>query len=279
MLIGHNQLINDFKKLTNNNKLSHAYLFFGEPQVGKFLFARHLANFLENKIFDTPSSFLNEMLVISPDNEGKIGIDVIRTLKYFLYQKPTTSKWRMATVRDAENLTTEAQNAVLKILEEPPLRSLIVFTADNYENLFPPVLSRLQKIYFSRVSFVQIEKFLINERKANREKAKKIAIESFGRPGRAVDLLENKDIENIRKIAKEFQRINNLKARRRFIKENFINREDKFDDYAMDKFFEFLIIELRQDRVKNYKELQEIFKRLVLIKQFNTNKKLQISVL
>ncbi|MEE8131545.1 MAG: hypothetical protein V3T98_00640 [Candidatus Paceibacterota bacterium] len=279
MLIGHDQLINDFKKLTENSKLSHAYLFFGEAQVGKFIFAQHLANFLENKIFDLPSSFLNETFVISPDDKGSIGIDTVRSLKHFLYQKPVVSERRTAIIKDAENLTTEAQNAILKILEEPPAQSLIIFVADNYENLFPPVLSRLQKIYFSRVSPAQIEKFLISERKVNHEKAKKIAVESFGRPGRAVDLLENKDLENAKKMVKEFRRINNLRARRRFIKENFINKEDEFDDELMNKFFEFLIIELRQDCLKNYKELQEIFKRLVLIKQFKVNKKLQLSAL
>lgn len=283
MLIGCDQLINDFKKLANNERLSHAYLFFGEQQTGKFFFAQCLANFLENKIFNPPLSFLSEITVISPDNEGdnkgSIGIDAVRSLKHFLYQKPVVSKRRTAIIRDAENLTADAQNAVLKILEEPPAQSLIIFTADNYENLFPPVLSRLQKIYFPRVSSAKIEEFLINTRKINREKAKKISADSFGRPGRAIDLLENKSLENARKMVKEFRRIGNLVGKRRFIKENFVNKEDKFDDYIIDKFFEFLIIELRQDCVRNYKELQEVFKRLVLIKQFNVNKKLQLQCL
>ncbi|MEK7555275.1 MAG: hypothetical protein AAB516_00410 [Patescibacteria group bacterium] len=282
-MVGHEDLIKDFKKLTDNSKLSHAYLFFGESQVGKFFFARHLANFLENKIFSPPLSFLSETIIISSDNEGdhkgSIGIDAVRSLKHFLYQKPVVSKRRTAIIRDAENLTADAQNAVLKILEEPPTQSLIIFTADNYENLFPPVLSRLQKIYFPRVSSVKIEEFLTSKYKISSEKAKKISAESFGRPGRAIDLLENKNLENAKKMAKEFLRINNLTGKRRFIKENFVNKEDKFDDYIIDKFFEFLIIELRHDCVRNYKGLQEVFKRLVLIKQFNVNKKLQLQCL
>ncbi len=279
MLIGCTQLINDFKALSRNGRLSHAYLFFGEPQVGKFLFARNLANFLENKVFDFPSSFLSEELVISSSDEGSIGIDAVRSLKQFLYQKPIFSERRIVIIRDAENLTIDAQNAVLKILEEPSAQSLIILIIDNYENLSLPVLSRLQKIYFSRVSSVEIEKFLISEYKIESKKAKKIAAESFGRPGRAINLLKNKDLENIKKMAKEFYRINNLKIKRAFIKEKFINKEGKFNDDLMDRFLEFLIIELRHNLFKNHKELQEIFKRLVLIKQFNVNKKLQIQCL
>ncbi|HDH31365.1 MAG TPA: hypothetical protein ENH26_01165 [Candidatus Wolfebacteria bacterium] len=287
-MIGHEDLIEDFKKLANKERLSHAYLFFGEPQVGKFLFSQHLANFLENKLFELPISFLNETFFISPV-DGTIGIDAVRSLKRFLYQKPVISKWRIAIIRDAENLTNEAQNAVLKILEEPPVQSLIIFIADNYDNLSSTILSRFQKIYFSRVSSGEIEKFLIKKYKINQDKAKKIIVESFGRPGRAIDLFENKNLGNIRKMAKEFLRIDNLRVRRRFIKEKFINKsstythvggkEDKFDDYIIDKFFEFLIIELCKDRIKNLNGLQEIFKRLTLIKQFNVNKKLQISAL
>lgn len=279
MLIGCDQLINDFKKLANNERLSHAYLFFGEPQVGKFLFAQCLVNFLENKIFGVPTSFLNETLFIVPDEKGIIGIDAVRSLKHFLYQKPLASKRRTAIIRDAENLTSEAQNAVLKILEEPPFSSLIIFIANDCENLAPPVLSRLQRIYFNRMASAQIEKFLTEEHGLSREEAKKTAAESFGRPGRAIDLLGNKNFENIKNLVKKFQRLNTLKERRYFIKENFINKEEQFDDYLIDKFFEFLIIELRRGCFKNIQALREVLKRLTLIKQFNVNKKLQLSVL
>lgn len=279
MLIGHDRLISNFKKLVNSDKLSHAYLFFGEPQVGKFLFAQNLANFLENQVFNSPSSFLNETLFIVPNEASAIGIDIVRSIKHFLYQKPLNAQRRVVIVGDAENLTDEAQNALLKILEEPPVQSLLIFIAADYEKLFPAVISRLQKIYFPRVSSAQIEKFLMSQYKIDWEKARKIAADSFGRPGRAVDLLENKNLEKAKKNVKEFQRLHTLEAKRKFIKQTFISKEDKFDDKLMDKFFEFLIIELRQDCLKNFKELREVFKRLTLIKQFNVNKKLQIQCL
>ena len=48
MFAGHQDLVKNFKELVRAGKLAHGYIFFGEPEVGKFYFAKHLANFLEN---------------------------------------------------------------------------------------------------------------------------------------------------------------------------------------------------------------------------------------
>lgn len=146
-MINLKDLKKNFKKLADNHTLSHAYLFFGELSVDKFNFALALANYLENKKFTKPSKLLNEVLIISPI-EQLISIDQIRTLKDFLYKKPLFSEYRMAIINEAEFLTPEAQNAMLKILEEPPIHGLIILISSFPENLFLPVLSRVQKIYF-----------------------------------------------------------------------------------------------------------------------------------
>ena len=146
--------IEHFKKLAANNKLSHAYLFFGEG-LGeeKFVFARSLANFLENGKFGVPERMLGEELVVSPNEKGSIGIDDIRRLKQFLWQKTSSEKQtRTAIIKGAENMTSEAQNSALKIVEEPPVHSLIIFIANNESNLTPALSSRLQKIYFPALS-------------------------------------------------------------------------------------------------------------------------------
>jgi hypothetical protein len=145
------QLADDFKRLAKNNTLSHSYLFFGGDDKNhqeKFLFSQSLANFLENGTFDEPLRLLQETLIISPDEKGTIGIDSIRDLKYFLWQKPTNSSRRVAIIKEAENLTPEAQNAALKIVEEPPESTLIIFISNIEDNLFPALTSRLQKVYF-----------------------------------------------------------------------------------------------------------------------------------
>jgi DNA polymerase III delta prime subunit len=140
----------NFEKLADSGKLSHAYLFFGESGNGeKEKFAKSLANFLENGDFSFPERGLEETLIVSPNEKGSIGIDAIRDVKRFLWQKASSEAGkRTAIVENAESLTFEAQNSALKIVEEPPANCLIVFTANNENNLLPALRSRLQKIHF-----------------------------------------------------------------------------------------------------------------------------------
>lgn len=144
----------DFTGLVESGGLSHAYLFSGEEKGNgeeKFFFARCLANFLENGIFEEPEKLLSETMVVSAAGEEKtaIGIDSIRDLKYFIWQKPALSPRRTGIVKGAEKMTVEAQNAALKLVEEPPESSLLIFISDAGENLFPALVSRFQKIHFS----------------------------------------------------------------------------------------------------------------------------------
>jgi len=220
------QLEKDFRKLIKEDNLSHAYLFFGgsagseTDQCEKFAFAESLVNFLENGKFEKSEKQLTEILVIGNPDES-IGIDEARTIKNFLYQKPVNSKYRTVIIRDAQNLTTEAQNSILKIVEEPPESALIIFIANNEETLLTAVVSRLQKIYFPAIG--------------SHEKLKKIKLD-----------------------------------------------ESAFTDMSdseIDSVFESLINDLRKDPIKNCQALKEALKRLTVIKQFNTNKKLQVKTL
>ncbi|PIU98235.1 hypothetical protein COS61_02510 [Candidatus Wolfebacteria bacterium CG03_land_8_20_14_0_80_40_12] len=151
-MVGYENLVNNFKNLINNGRLSHAYLFYGADQEKQFLFAQSLANFLEKKIFKPSDALLSETLIISPDEENVIGIDRVRSLKHFLWQKPANSIRRLAIIKEARNLTFQAQHAALKIVEEPPESALIIFIAKTIDDLFLTLSSRLQKIYFSSQS-------------------------------------------------------------------------------------------------------------------------------
>jgi len=233
-MLNYKQLQEDFKRLIENNKLSHAYLFFGGDEKEKFIFAQSLANFLENRVFEEPVKLLKETLIISNDNTSQlkkkkgIGIDEIRSLKYFLWQKPMHSGRRVAIIKEAECLTPEAQNAALKIVEEPPESALIIFIARSHDSLFPTLSSRLQKIYFY-------------------PKADKRGSKTWVNADKPIDLYES-----IEKVV---------------------------EDNQIDDFFQNLISRLMQNPVKNSRQLKETLNRLVLIKQFNTNKRLQLRAL
>ena len=286
MICGHKDLIESFSVLAKNGTLSHGYIFFGEPQVGKFSFALSLANFLETDSFESGSKMLSEVLVIRES-----GIDCVREIKGFLWQKPQNSSKRTVIIDNADLLTEEAQNAILKITEEPPEHSLIILIVSNLNNVLPPILSRLQKIYFSRVSKKEISDYLVEilrdkkvptpngSRILDQEignKAEELAVLVYGRPGRAMDLLNNKDLAESDNMAQKF--LSSAGSNRsQFIKNLVENQKEKPE--ILDRFFESLIVSLRRDPIKNYKEIRSVLSRLFLIKSYNVNKRLQIEAI
>src|SRR3989344_9614760 len=127
MIYGYDKLVKTFKDLSLKDNLSHGYIFFGESEIGKATFARCLANFMEFGEFTESNHVLTECLNIKPDfkeSDGIIGIDAIRDIKQFLYALPVNSKRRIVLIQDAEALTAQAENAILKIAEEPPKSGL-----------------------------------------------------------------------------------------------------------------------------------------------------------
>ncbi len=144
-------LVRDFKALADAKKLAHGYIFFGLGRAGKKVFASALARYLEESEFSERGGVLSDAFQISPDEKGTLGIDSIREVKNFLWQKPIYSAYRTVIIDGGEFLTDEAQNALLKVAEEPPPSALILLLIDDPERLRPTLQSRLQKIFFTQL--------------------------------------------------------------------------------------------------------------------------------
>jgi DNA polymerase-3 subunit delta' len=131
-------------------KPAHAVLISGSAGSGKYSLALEIAaNLLEFKrelILENPYFLEIKRL----DNKSEISIDAVRGLVSKLSLKVPTdgSKAinRVVLIAEANRLTREAQNALLKILEEPPAKTSVILTADSETDLLPTILSRLQKI-------------------------------------------------------------------------------------------------------------------------------------
>jgi DNA polymerase-3 subunit delta' len=125
----------------------HAVLLVGSNGIGKASIAElMLARMLE---LDAQGLAAHPYYkVIRPDAKGTTSIDAIRELQHFLQLKTIGTKplRRAVVIEHAETLTTEAQNAFLKILEEPPQDTVVMLTADNQRALLPTILSRVQTI-------------------------------------------------------------------------------------------------------------------------------------
>lgn len=240
MLIGHDDLARDMQKLADEHRLAHGYLFFGPPRVGKFLFAESFAHYLERGVFSPTEGvgpkILGDALFIAPDAEGTIGIDAVRAAQHFLSQMPNRSKYRAVVVRDAEQLTAEAQNAFLKISEEPSPSGLVILIATDSDSLLPTVQSRFQKIYVPGVRTETIVSWLTREWKAGKTEAEQAAREARGAPGLAWALLHDEKLQKGVTEARKFLRMD-FSERKQFIKE-LVDEET----FQPDKFLETILL-------------------------------------
>jgi DNA polymerase III subunit delta' len=156
---GHDSQLKLLEKAIGSGKLAHAYIFSGPSQVGKRTVARKLAqillcqaskscgNCVECKTFSAGSNA--DYIEISLDDAIKV--EAVRDLSYKLSLKPYSAKYKIAVINDAHNLTQEAANALLKVLEEPKPNTLMILVTDNFHRLLPTVSSRAQKINFGPV--------------------------------------------------------------------------------------------------------------------------------
>ncbi|OGY99386.1 MAG: hypothetical protein A2945_00830 [Candidatus Liptonbacteria bacterium RIFCSPLOWO2_01_FULL_52_25] len=212
-IIGHKEIVEDLKKLGSEQKLSHGYIFFGSSMVGKRTVAQALAKFLEKQEFApwTEGEAMHDAKVIDlefakyldPNIKNSVGIDAVREIKNFLFQKPNTSSRRTAIIDECEMLTTEAQNALLKITEEPPPSSLLILATNDLDALLPTISSRLQKIYFGTVSEKVIAAWLAEEHGIAKKTAEESAKKAHGKPGLALRLLKDEDLKEARASAEK----------------------------------------------------------------------------
>lgn len=140
--------------LAEREVLGQAYIFFGPAPFEKMNTAKSLAAYIESGNVlqvhpkNEPPRNLTDAQVFSPDDKGTIGIDTARSVSAFLRQKPFVGSRRTAIIDRAELLTPEAQNALLKVAEEPPASALIILILPDPELLRSTLQSRFQKIYF-----------------------------------------------------------------------------------------------------------------------------------
>lgn len=268
MLIGHNIIIEGFKQLAKDGNLSHAYVFFGHSMIGKCLFAKSFANYLERGDFKE-DGILQDAIVVEADEKGTLGIERIRQLKNFLWHRPAVSLYRMAIIDNAELLTSEAQNALLKIAEEPPASSLLVFITSDLEILTPTLLSRLSKIYFPTVPEGQISTWLMKEFTLPKQSAEELAKQSFGKPGLALRLLNDKKLQAYLKSAETLLALRG-ERKREFIREILEDEEFNFKE-----FLDAMILKIAgsKDNFIFWHKLMELRNNAAY---FNLNPKLQL---
>lgn len=152
-----------FTNIIKENQLAHAYLFTGPEMIGKQMFAKDLFVLANNR--KEFSSSDPDLKIISPrveEGDSKIYIDDARGVKQFLSLKPYYGPYKFVIINDAERLTPEASNALLKVLEEPSADSIFILISSKPRLLLPTIASRCQVVRFMPHARDQAEEFILN---------------------------------------------------------------------------------------------------------------------
>ena len=203
------------EKSIKSNKISHSYIFWGIEGIGKKLIAKTFAkNILcieqtENckckSCIEFESNNNPDFELIEPEG-GKVKIEQIRNMQKKVAEKPIISNKKVYIIDNADTMTTEAQNCLLKTLEEPPEYITIILICSNEDNLLSTIKSRCTRMHFEAINTEQIAKY-IKQYYPEKEISENIISLSQGSIGKAIKLNEHENIyENIEKILLNMQK-------------------------------------------------------------------------
>ena len=214
-IIGNKKNKEILKKAIEINKTSHSYIFCGTEGIGKKLIAKELAKkilCLKEKANDCDcksciefDSDNNPDFQLIESVDGKIKIEQIRQMQRKVAEKPIISNNKVYIIDDADTMTTEAQNCLLKTLEEPPEYITIILICTNEGNLLSTIKSRCTRIQFEPIKDEEIKEY-VKTKLPNEQISEKLIELAQGSIGKAIKLNERKDIyENIENILVSMQ--------------------------------------------------------------------------
>lgn len=216
-LLGHKKHLDQLVALAKGGTISHAYLFTGPSGVGKKETAMHFARTLEQGKKQTERP-LADLVLVSPE-DGTLGIDAIRAFHEQLLERPQQSDYRVGIVEGAHHMTPEAQNALLKLAEEPPSQAILIVIASQPEALYDTLRSRLQLMAFSPISEKEVAAWLVEQHKLSKKDAGKYAHQSGGRPGLAIRLATDEKLQALQESAQQLLNTAGSRDRTAFIKQ------------------------------------------------------------
>ncbi|MFA4937272.1 MAG: DNA polymerase III subunit delta' [Patescibacteria group bacterium] len=200
-VIGHNKAQTYLQNSIKQESLTHAYLFCGPPSVGKTtlvsFFIERLFNAVDNfSIENNPDILWIKNLAVKKD----ISIDQIREIKDFLKLHSWNNNYRVVIIQQADKLNKEAGNALLKTLEEPTTRSLLILIVDNIHKLLPTIVSRCQVINLTPVNAEDMREWLSAHNVLKRDTETVIHL-AQGNPGVAWNIINDENsLNNIIKM-------------------------------------------------------------------------------
>ena len=165
-IVGNNKIKESLENAINSGNVSHSYLFVGKAGIGKKLFAKDLAKKVMCLGEDNCGSCIKfdansnpDFSIIVPDGKS-IKIDQIRNLQARIVEKPIISNKKVYIIDDADIMSEESQNCLLKTLEEPPAYAMIILIASNETKMLQTIKSRCVIIRFEDLTNEEISQIL-----------------------------------------------------------------------------------------------------------------------
>ncbi len=198
-IIGHDRQIAYLRNAMRNGRVAHAYLFLGKEGIGKRLVALNLAKALncphgnEDCCDECPSCLKVDRLhhpdVLLMEPQGQwIRISQIRDLQRELNHRPYEGKRRVCILTGSDRMRQEAANALLKILEEPPLHTVLILLAANGNLMLPTITSRCQSIPFNPLPLGRMREIIRSRLDLKSEEAHILACLADGSLGKALGM-------------------------------------------------------------------------------------------
>lgn len=270
-IIGNNENKKILKNIIENNNISHSYIFSGISGIGKFLFAKEFAKAIlclnpDNKpcnVCRACESFENSNnpdIIIIDEQDDSIKTEQIKELTNNVLEKPIQGNKKIYIINNSENMTKEAQNSLLKTLEEPPEYTIIILVTSNENFLLNTIKSRCLKIPFIKLSNQEIQEYF----NRNSDKINLNMLKTFGGSiEKAIHLKDKSEIyEKIEEIFTNIETMNELQILG--IKDIIFKDKDEIDsvlDYINTIFYNKII-----DNVENIHIYEECINIIELTK-------------
>ena len=215
-IIGNEKNKTILKKALELNKTSHSYLFIGIEGIGKKLIATEFAKAIlclnDKKYCNNCKSCIEfdsdnnpDFLYIEPDGNS-IKIEQIREFQKKVSEKPIISNKKVYIINDSDKMTVEAQNCLLKTLEEPPEFVTIILIGSNENSFLSTIKSRCMILHFEKISDEQIQKYLQDNHQT--EINSKIMLEACqGSIGKALEIKDKQELyQNTEQVVNSLER-------------------------------------------------------------------------
>lgn len=218
-IIGHEKIKEHLQNAIRMDKVSHAYIFNGPDKSGKMMLAERFAMALQcEEKKPTPCGECHsckqalhhnqpDIIYVRHEKPNVISVDDIRTqLNHDIVVKPYAGPYKIYIIDEAEKLNPQAQNALLKTIEEPPAYAVIMLLTTNADLFLPTILSRCIRLDLKTVPDEKIKKFLMEEQQIPDYQADVCVAFAQGNVGKAVQLASSDSFNELKDMTLQLVR-------------------------------------------------------------------------